>query len=189
MTFDLLTRLYRLPHAAGMHVDVRYCSLQGKKIPGYEVEVKMSWEGEVREGGKEDGTVISTANGEVGFHIPATHEHRDISPLHLYIFLRLHGTMRWNTLSLCVSRFSSCLSTARRYDSALSLLGECSLFTPSVPQSPTNGFRCIFRTLPTRTRMKTLKSGSRRQKTDLCSRNVETLWLTRDARYDHRLLD
>lgn len=38
---------------------------QGKKIPGYEVEVKASWEGEIREGGEETGTVIAKANGTV----------------------------------------------------------------------------------------------------------------------------
>eukprot|EP00242_Pyramimonas_sp_CCMP2087_P011830 CAMPEP_0198202678 /NCGR_PEP_ID=MMETSP1445-20131203/5885_1 /TAXON_ID=36898 /ORGANISM="Pyramimonas sp., Strain CCMP2087" /LENGTH=348 /DNA_ID=CAMNT_0043873727 /DNA_START=632 /DNA_END=1678 /DNA_ORIENTATION=+ len=41
---------------------------KGKKIPGYEVEVKMTWVGEVREGGKADGEVISNADG--GVHFP-----------------------------------------------------------------------------------------------------------------------
>jgi hypothetical protein len=39
--------------------------LQGKKIPGYEVEIKASWEGEIREGGQADGAVIAKANGTV----------------------------------------------------------------------------------------------------------------------------
>eukprot|EP00238_Polyblepharides_amylifera_P008923 CAMPEP_0196581100 /NCGR_PEP_ID=MMETSP1081-20130531/32395_1 /TAXON_ID=36882 /ORGANISM="Pyramimonas amylifera, Strain CCMP720" /LENGTH=334 /DNA_ID=CAMNT_0041901201 /DNA_START=104 /DNA_END=1105 /DNA_ORIENTATION=+ len=41
---------------------------KGKKIPGYEIELKAAWEGEIREGGVEAGAVISKANGTV--HLP-----------------------------------------------------------------------------------------------------------------------
>mmetsp|Transcript_40416 Transcript_40416/g.49019 ORF Transcript_40416/g.49019 Transcript_40416/m.49019 type:complete len:346 (+) Transcript_40416:128-1165(+) len=41
---------------------------KGKKIPGYEIELKATWEGEIRENGKPDGEVIAKAAG--GVHLP-----------------------------------------------------------------------------------------------------------------------
>ena len=40
---------------------------KGKIIPGYEVEVKLGWEGEAREGGQAAGAPIARASGVVHF--------------------------------------------------------------------------------------------------------------------------
>lgn len=75
---------------------------KGKKIPGYELEIKAAWEGEIREGGAESGAVISKANGTV--HLPYVADENSDEDPEIKILTASEGPATTNMRQLMLSK-------------------------------------------------------------------------------------